>query len=110
MPRSKKITIKQRLQAQIEAIPEAERSAVVLAAIRSMGPAFPAPQYEVCPVCGDQRMYAEFRHGWRRCGNCCHYEEQNATAERRAEIEADSRRWMQIHHRPIIARAAGAAT
>lgn len=109
MSRSKKITIGQRLNAQIEAIPEAERSAVVLAAIRGMGHIFPVPQYEICPICGDNRMQAEFRHGWRRCGNCCHYEEQDATAERRAEIEADSRRWMQIHHRPIIARAAAGA-
>lgn len=107
--KSGKITIKRRLDDEIASIPESERSAVVLAAIRAMGPIFPAPQYEVCPVCGDRRMPVEFRNKWRRCGNCCHYEEQNATAERKLEIEAESRRWMQIHHRPIISRAAGAA-
>jgi len=53
------------------------------------------------PVCGEKWMPVEFRNGWRRCTNCCHYEEQGATPERRAEIEAESRRWMEIHHRPV---------
>lgn len=101
-----KRTKKDPLDALINHIPEDQRTATIYAAIRSMGPIFPAPKLEICPVCGARTLEAEYSHGWRRCRNCCHYDEQNATAERRAEIEADSRRWMQIHHRPIISRAA----
>ncbi|HOV82958.1 MAG TPA: hypothetical protein PLQ01_09835 [Methanothrix sp.] len=108
MSRSKKITIERHLQDQIESIPEDRRSGVVRAAIRSMKPLLVSHEYETCPVCGEKWMPVEFRNGWRRCTNCCHYEEQNATPERRAEIEAESRQWMEIHHRPVR-RAAGVA-
>ncbi len=108
MSRSKKITIERRLRDQIEAIPDDRRTEAVLAAIHSIKPLLVVHEYETCPVCGERRMPVEFRHGWKRCGNCCHYEEQNATSERCAEIEAESRRWMEIHHRPVH-RAAGVA-
>ncbi|HQE86910.1 MAG TPA: hypothetical protein PLN19_01420 [Methanothrix sp.] len=101
MSRSKKIAVEKRLQDQIESIPEDRRTETVLAAIRSMKPFLVSHEYERCPVCGEKWMPVEFRNGWRRCGNCCHYEEEGASAECRAEIEAESRRWMEIHHRPV---------
>jgi len=91
MSRSKKLAVERRLQDQIESIPDSRRSEVVRAAIRSMKPILVSHKYEACPVCGEKWMPVEFRNGWRRCTNCCHYEEEGASAERRAEIETESR-------------------
>lgn len=84
-------------------IPDDARGYIAYRLLKGVG-SLPRQSFVTCPVCGG-RMPAEFRHGQRTCRNCCHYELESATAERRSAIEADSRRWMEIHHKPTLVAA-----
>lgn len=79
-----------------------DRGYVIYRLLKGTGGGLPRKSFIPCPVCGG-KMPAEYHNGQRACRNCCHYELEVAAAEERARIEADSRRWMQIHHRVVLA-------
>jgi uncharacterized membrane protein len=101
MRRPKKITTKSRLAAAIEAIPEADRTAVIGAALVGLGGTLHVTAMVPCPVCGQKSLLAEYSHGVKRCRNCPHYETERQTAADRNESLADTRIWMQAHGKAV---------
>ena len=82
-------------------VPKEDRGYVAYRLLKGMGGGLPRKSFVACPICGG-RMPTEYHNGQRTCRNCCHYELETAAAEEQAKIEADSRRWMQIHHRQMV--------
>jgi len=98
---SKKITAKARLDAAIEAIPEADRAATIRAALQGLGGTMHVTAMVLCPVCGQNSLPAEHRHGIRKCRNCCYFNQQTFSAEQTSETIADTRAWMQAHGKAV---------
>jgi uncharacterized Zn finger protein (UPF0148 family) len=98
MTRQRKITVKNRLNAVIESIPEEERTARVQAAMKGLGGSLHVTEFETCPACGCHLFEVAFSHGSRTCRSCGHYEKQRYSAEENAEVLAHSRaRWASNH-------------
>jgi len=66
----KKITVKARLDAAIEAIPEADRTVRIRAAMKGLGGSMHVTAMVPCPVCGQKTLPAEYSHGIKQCRNC----------------------------------------
>jgi hypothetical protein len=98
---SKKITVKSRLDQAINAIPEADRTATVRAAIKGLGGTLHVTAMVHCPVCGQKTLPAEYSHGIKRCRNCCYYNQQTFSAERISETITDSLSWMTTHGKVV---------
>ncbi len=98
---AKKISTKARLDAMIERIPEADRTATISAALKGLGGSLHVTAMEICPVCGQDKLPTEYRHGIRRCRNCPHYENENASQEARNESMNDTRNWMLVHGKAV---------
>lgn len=101
MRHPKKITTKARLAAAIEAIPEADRTARIRAALQGLGGTLHLTAMVFCPVCGQKTLPAEYSHGIRRCRNCCYYNQQTFSPERTSETIADSVAWMTAHGKAV---------
>lgn len=101
MKRPAKITTKARPDAAIEAIPEADRAATIRAALQGLGGTMHVTAMVPCPVCGQNRLPAEYKHGIRKCRNCPHYELETATGADRNASLADTRAWMQAHGKAV---------
>jgi ribosomal protein L37AE/L43A len=101
MRKIKKITVKARLDAAIESIPEADRTTRVRAALQGLGGSLHMTTMVPCPVCGQNTLPAEYSHGIRRCRNCCYYNQQTFSPEIIAETIADSLSWMRAHDKAV---------
>ena len=105
MRRSKKISTKRRQEGLIarmlSEVPEEARTAVMLKAVQGLGGSLHVTTMVRCPVCGQKTLEAEFRHGTRRCRNCCYYNQQSFSPERIAETIADSLAWWTSHRRAV---------
>ena len=77
MRRSKKISTKRRQEGLIarmlSEVTEEACTAVMLKAVQGLGGSLHVTTMVRCPVCGQKTLEAEFRHGTRRCRNCCYY-------------------------------------
>jgi hypothetical protein len=102
MRKTKKITVKSRLDALIESIPEADRTATIQAALQGLGGSMHVTPMVPCPVCGQKTLPAEYSHGVRRCRNCCYYNQQSFGQEQVTETIADSLSWMRAHDKTIM--------
>ena len=101
MRKTKKITVKSRLDALIDSIPEADRTATVQAVIKGLGGTLHVTAMVPCPVCGQNTLPAEYSHGVKRCRNCCYYSQQSFSPETIAETIADSLGWMRAHGKAV---------
>ena len=102
MRRRAKITTEARLDSVINAIPEADRTARIRAALVGLNlGTMHITAMVPCPVCGQNTLPAEYRHGIRQCRNCTYYNQQNFSAEQDAEVIADSRHWAISHGKAV---------
>lgn len=103
MRRTKKISTKARQERVIARIlsemPESQRAQVIMAAAKGLGGSLHVTAMMPCPVCGLKTLEAEFRHGIRRCRNCCYYNPQSFSPEKIAETIADSLAWWTSHRK-----------
>jgi hypothetical protein len=107
MIRTKRISTKARQESFIASmlsdVPESQRGQVILAAAKGLGGSLHMAKFVICPVCGQNTLPAEYRHGIRRCRNCCYYNQQSFSPERIAETIADSLAWWTYHNRKAVA-------
>jgi hypothetical protein len=89
------------IAARLEGLSDDEKSAVMYRAIQGLGGSMHVTAMVPCPVCGLRTLPAEYRHGVKRCRNCCYYNQQTFSPEQIAEAVNDSRAWMQAHGKAV---------
>jgi hypothetical protein len=85
----------------LSSLSDDEKTAVMRAAVKGLGGSLHVAKFVTCPICGRNTLEAEFRHGIRRCRNCCYYNQQSFSPERVAETISDSLGWWTSHRKAV---------